>query len=113
MRNQYEINTKSIRFMEKLVDLIKGRLTHHSLASPAQSAEVLFFANQLLKAELNPFNDRIQAYKLEKGVLYISSPNSVWSQELWGVQKTVLIKIKSRFGDQSVKKVQIKSLTIE
>ncbi len=99
--------------MDKLVDLIKVRLNHHSLSAPAKSAEVLFFANQLLKGELQPFNDRIQAYKLDKGTLYISSPNSVWSQELWGVQKTILTKIKSRFGDQSVKKVQIKSLTID
>lgn len=98
--------------MEKLADLIKMRLPKHHLGQAAQAAEVLFSANKLLKELLNS-GEAVKAYRLERGNLFVSTENSVWSQELWGVRVKVLTKLKERFGDKTVLKIVVKCLTID
>ena len=98
--------------MDKLSDLIKGRLNKHNLNTSAESAEVLFFANKVLSGLMDVDRQDIQAFKLKNGVLFIGVKNSTLSQELWGKHEMLLDKLKKRFGETIVKKIQIKSLTI-
>lgn len=98
--------------MEKLGDLIKMRLPKHHLGQSAQAAEVIFYANELLKEFLNS-GEAVKAYRLERGNLFVSTENSVWSQELWGVREKVLAKLKERFGEKAVLKIVVKCLTID
>lgn len=99
--------------MEKLSDLIKARLDRHNLDTSAKSAEVLYFANQILVDSLDSPDQPVKAYKFDKGILFISTKNASFGQELWGVQESVLKSLKKRFGENVVKKIRIKSLTID
>ena len=98
--------------MDKLSNLIKGRLNHHNLDESATSAEVIFIANQLLAELLPEIKNEIKAYKFTSGVLFITTKNSVLSQEVWGVQEAILKGLKKHF-EGMVKKIIIKNLTIE
>ncbi len=94
--------------MEKLGDLIKIRLNKHSLGQSAASAEVVYFANQLLKNEINSDGD-VGAYQFIDGILTIKVKGSALSQEVWGSQKIILSGLQKRFGESTVKKIQIKN----
>lgn len=99
--------------MDKLSDLIKGRLDRHNLSSSAKSAEVLYKANLLLSDLFRNQKNSVKAYRLEGGILFISTENAVWSQEVWGASENILKNLKMKFGEKTVKKILIKSLTIE
>lgn len=98
--------------MQKLSDLIKVRLNNHNLSTSAKSAEVIYFANQLLADFADPVKSGVKAYKFNGGTLFIGVKNSVWAQEVFGEQEKVLQKLKNRFGEKVIKKILIKSLTI-
>ena len=98
--------------MHKLSDLIKGRLDAHSLSASAKSAEVIYKANQHLADLFKNKETDTKAYQLDGGVLFIAAENSSWSQEVWGVQESILKNLKKQFGKGFVKKIVIKSLTI-
>lgn len=93
--------------MEKLSDLIKGRLDRHNLSSSAKSAEVLYKANLLLSDLFKSQKGSVKAYRLEGGILFISTENAVWSQEVWGVSQNILNSLKKNFGEKVVKKIRI------
>ena len=95
--------------MRKLSDLIKGRLDRHHLTTSAQSAEVLFFANQLLGGSFDVENQKVKAYKLDGGSLFISVKGATLSQEVWGKQELILGKLRNRFGEKMVKTIRIKN----
>ncbi len=99
--------------MEKLSDLIKGRLDKHNLSVSAKSAEVLYNANKFLSGLFKVQNGCVKAYRFEGGVLYIAAENAVLCQELWGAQESLINKLKKQFGDNMIKKIRIKSLTID
>jgi hypothetical protein len=99
--------------MDKLSDLIKARLERHNLSASAKSAEVLHKANILLSEVFGKQKIGLKAYRLDNGNLYIAAENSVWSQELWGIQKSILDSLKKNFGERVVNHIKIKSLTIE
>jgi len=99
--------------MEKFSDIIKVRLGTHGLSASAKAAEVLHASNQLLAEFLKTEKPAVKAYRLERGTLFISAENPSWSQEVWGVQRSVLQKLTKRFGKGVVQKIQIKSLTIK
>jgi len=99
--------------MDKLSDLIKARLERHNLSASAKSAEVLHKANILLSDKFGKQKIGLKAYRLDNGNLYIAAENSVWSQELWGVQKNILDSLKKSFGESAIIQIKIKSLTIE
>jgi len=99
--------------MEKLSDLIKARLERHNLGASAKSAEVLHKANILLSDVFGKQKIGLKAYRLDNGNLYIAAENSAWSQELWGVQKTILESLQKSFGESVVIHLKIKNLTIE
>lgn len=99
--------------MDKLSDLISGRLDRHNLSSSAKSAEVLYKANLLLSDLFKSQDGSIKAYRLENGILFISTESAVWSQEVWGVSEDILKNLKKSFGEKTVKKILIKSLTIK
>jgi len=94
--------------MEKLSELIKGRLDRHNLSSSAKSAEVIFKANLLIADLFKGAENNVKAYRLEGGILYISAENAVWSQEVWGVSENILKSLKKSFGDTLIKKILIK-----
>jgi len=98
--------------MDKLSDLIKGRLDRHCLSASAKSAEVLYKANSLLAEMFGKKKPCAKAYRFSNGILFIAAENSVWSQEVWGVQESLLSSLKKCFGERSVIKIIIKSLTI-
>ena len=98
--------------MESLEDLIKTRLSHHNLSVSAKSAEVVYFANQLLANELESQEGNVKAFKFNGGILYVSVKNASLGQEVWGVQESVLQGLQKRFGEKVIKKIRIKSLTI-
>jgi|GEM_PF-1909802 len=98
--------------MDKLSDLIKGSLNRHHLSTSAKSAEVLFFVNQLLDDAFNAEDQNVKAYKFDRETLFIGVRNATLSQEVWGKQEFLLEKLKNRFGQNTIKKIKIKSLTI-
>ena len=98
--------------MHKLSDLIKGRLDAHSLGASAKSAEVIHKANQHLADLLKSKGADTKAYRFNGVTLFISAENSSWSQEVWGVQEAILQNLQKHFGKGVVKKIVIKSLTI-
>jgi len=99
--------------MDKLSDLIKGRLDTHNLSQSAKSAEILYKANVLLLKITDGNKTCARAYRFSGGVIYISTENSAWSQEIWGVSESILNSLRKSFGDKTVKKVIIKNLTFE
>lgn len=98
--------------MDKLSDLIKGSLNRHQLSASAKSAEVLFFVNQLLDDLFNTEDQNAKAYKFDGAMLFIGVRNAALSQEVWGKQEFLMEKLKNRFGQSAVKRIKIKSLTI-
>lgn len=99
--------------MEKLSDLIKGRLDTHNLSASARASEVLHKANILLADQLDHPNNGVKAYRFDGGTLFIAAENSVLCQEVWGAQMFLLNRLKKQFGKNIVKKILIKSLTID
>jgi hypothetical protein len=99
--------------MEKLSELIKGRLANHNLSESAKSAEVIRKANLLMAEKFNCERPGAKAYRLSDGILFIATENAVWSQEVWGVQSSILKSLKKSFGETVIKKIITKSLTIE
>lgn len=99
--------------MDKLSDLIKVRLDRHNLSASAKSAEVIHKANILLSDAFGKQKIGLKAYRLDNGNLYIAAENPIWSQEMWGVQKSVLESLKKSFGESAVKKIITKNLTFE
>ncbi len=97
--------------MEKLSDLIKGRLGQHALSESAKSAEVIFKANGFLLPRFT--EGGVKAYRFERGILYIAAENSVYSQELWGVKAALLKELRQCFDEKTVLNIRIKSLTIK
>ena len=95
--------------MDKLIDLIKGRLDKRNLGNSAKTAEVLYKANQIISKSV----EGVKAYKLEAGTLFIAAPNSALSQELWGIQEALLNELRDTFGESKIFKIRIKSLTID
>ncbi len=95
--------------MQKLSDLIKGRLDAHALSSSAKSSEVIYKANIMLNDLFKESQGNVKAYRFERGILFIATKNAIWSQEVWGVQESVLNNLKKQFGERIVKKVLIKS----
>ena len=98
--------------MEKISDIVKNRLEVHNLNASAKASEVLHISNQLLSDLLKTKKPAAKAYRFSDGVLFISTENASWSQEVWGVQEAVLKGLKKRFGKNVIQKVRIKSLTI-
>lgn len=98
--------------MQKLSDLIKGRLDTHNLSASAKASEVLHKANILLADQLGQLNNGVKAYRFDGGTLFIAAENSVLCQELWGLKISLLNSLKKQFGKNIVKKILIKSLTI-
>lgn len=98
--------------MEKLSDLITGRLATHQLSESAQSAIIIFYANRFLMNRYQGKNSEIKAYRYEKGTLSISAPNSVMSQEIWGFQQKMLEEV-NRFCEGRIKRIRIKNLTFK
>jgi len=99
--------------MEKISDIVKIRLGTHGLSASARAAEVLHASNQLLAERLKTEKPGAKAYRLENSILFVSAENPSWSQEVWGIQRSVLNALTKRFGKGVVKKIQIKSLTIK
>ena len=99
--------------MEKLSDIVKSRLEAHNLDESAKASEVLHISNQLLYDLLKTKDHAVKAYRFYDGTLFIAAENPSWSQEVWGVQEAVLGNLKKRFGKGVIKKIRIKSLTIE
>ena len=99
--------------MEKFSDIIKGRLEVHNLDESAKASEVLHISNQLLSDLLKTEGNPVKAYRFDGGTLFIAAENPSWSQEVWGVQEAVLDNLKKHFGKGAIKKIRIKSLTIE
>jgi hypothetical protein len=99
--------------MEKLSELIKGRLANHNLTESAKSAEIIRKANLLMAEKFNCEKPGAKAYRFSDGILFIAAENAVWSQEVWGVQNSILKSLRKSFGNTVIKKIIIKSLTIE
>ena len=99
--------------MDKLSDLIKCRMERHSLSDSARSAEILYKANILLAEIFGKQKLCAKAYRFSKGVLFVSTENSVWSQEIWGAREGLLDGMRKEFGAKAVLKIVIKNLTIE
>ncbi len=98
--------------MDKLSNLIKGRLDKHNLSTSANAAEILNKANILIADQFGDLKSGIKAYRFSNGVVFIAVENSVLGQEVWGGQIAILNKLKKQFGKGKIKKIQIKSLTI-
>ena len=98
--------------MEKFSDIVKSRLEAHNLDESAKASEVLHISNQLLSDLLKIKKPAAKAYRFSDGVLFISTENASWSQEVWGVQEAVLKSLKKQFGKNVIQKIRIKSLTI-
>jgi hypothetical protein len=96
--------------MDKLGDLIKVRLNKHSIGTSATSAEVVYFANQLLKGTLEFDEKDVNAHTFTDGILSVKVSSPTWSQEVWGNQKVILKDLQKRFGENAVKKILIKSV---
>jgi hypothetical protein len=96
--------------MEKLGNLIKIRLNKHSIGQAAHSSEVVYFANQLLKSEIESESGDVSANKFIDGVLTVKVKGAALSQEVWGSQKSILAGLQKRFGENTVKKITIKSV---
>ena len=99
--------------MHKLSVLIKNRLSKHNLEASAKSAEVLYVANQLLLDALKQTDQTVKAYKFDRGILFIAVENPSLRQEVWGKQQSLLKDLQTRFGEKNVKKICLKSLTID
>jgi len=99
--------------MDKLSDLIKGRLDTHNLSQTAKSAEILYKTNVLISKITGGNKTYARAYRFSGGVIYISTENSAWSQEIWGVSESIVNSLKKSFGEKIIKKVVIKNLTFE
>lgn len=99
--------------MDKLSHLIKARLDKHNLSTAARASEILNKANILIADQFGDLKSGIKAYRFNGGILFIATENSVLSQELWGVQLPLLNKLKKQFGKNVIKKILIKSLTID
>jgi len=95
--------------MHKLSDLIKVRLNAHNLDVSAKSAEVIHKANQHLADLFKNKGADTNAYRFDRKVLFIAAENSSWSQEVWGVQESILKNLEKQFGKGFVKKIRIKS----
>jgi hypothetical protein len=91
--------------MDTLSELVKQRLNAHNLAAPARSAEILYTANQLLSQAFPEMPKAVKAYRLENGILYVRTENSVLAQELWGIQEKLMGTLRSSFGEKAVLKI--------
>jgi len=95
--------------MDKLGDLIKGRLDKHNLSSSAKSAEVIYKANLLIADKFDTSKNNVKAYRLDGGILFIATESATLSQEVWGVQGSILADLSKSFGKNVIKKIRIKT----
>lgn len=98
--------------MDRLNELINKRLNNYNMNISARAAEVIFFSNQLLANHLPDIKPPACAYRFKDGIIFISVKHSTVGQEVWGLQEKLLYDLKKRFGEQNIKKICIKSLTI-
>lgn len=98
--------------MDKLSDLLGRRLNQHRLGDSARAAAILSAANKLLQAKLECQDDEVRAFRLDQGVLYVGTSNSVWGQEVWARQEELMAEIHQEYGKNSLSKIVIKGLTM-
>lgn len=96
--------------MKKLNNLLRHRLNHHVLSKSAEAAEIIYSCNNYLKLEFPSVAELAKAYKFSQKIIYISVPNSVLSQEVWGLQQSILAHLNDEF-ENKVEKIIIKHLT--
>lgn len=95
--------------MEKLSDLIGKRLHQHKLGEVSKAASVLHSADALLYKKFQTDATQLKALHLKNGTLTIGTASSVWSQELWGYQETLLKQLNHMHGEKSVVKIRLQS----
>lgn len=97
--------------MDKLTHLIGKRLNQHKLGESAHASVVLGSVNTLLQSRFKVDGTQMQALTLKEGTLKIGTTSSVLNQELWAYQEELLVTIKSQYGQKTVVKIVITSLT--
>ena len=97
--------------MDKIGDLIGKRLNQHNLGESARAAMVVAKANCFLREKFPESEDDFRAFRLKDGILYIGAHGAVWSQELSGHRGELMRAIHDEYGQKSVLKIVIKSLT--
>lgn len=97
--------------MDKLTHLIGKRLNQHKLGNSAHASLVVNLANQLLHDRFKVDDTCVQALTLKEGILKIGTISSVWNQELWAYQAELLGELQRQYGQKSVVKIVITSLT--
>lgn len=99
--------------MEKFNNLVFDRLKKHKIAPAALAAMVIDSANQKIKNELKAEPEEVKATQLKDACLIIGSSSSVWSQELWGFNESLISSLQEKYGEQVISKIRIKSLTTD
>ncbi len=99
--------------MDKLSDVIKKRLNHHSLEPAAKAAMVVDAANELLQSYWAEAKTEVRATKVEKGTLTIEVSHATWGSEVQMHSDKLLKALQSQYGDKMVQKIRIKTLTID
>jgi hypothetical protein len=99
--------------MEKAGNIIQRRLNHHQISESARAAEVVFKANQYLSTWLKCETEDARVTSLKDGVLWIGTGSAVWGQETKNVSDPLLRKLQDEYGGTYVKKVRIRSITMQ
>src|SRR5688500_3821210 len=97
--------------MQKLTDLIEKRLNQHKLGDSAKASHIIHLANRFLYEKFKMGASEIRALVVKEGTLSIGTVSSVWSQEIWSYQETLLKKIRQECGEKSVVKILITGLS--
>ena len=99
--------------MDKIGNIIGKRLNQHKIGDAARASEVIHMANQYLSRELKCESNDARAFQIKGGILWIKVNGSSWNQEVWSRSFPLLKKIQKEYGENFVKKIRTKSLTIK
>ena len=98
--------------MDKIGDIIGKRLNQHRLGESARASQIIGRANRFLQKSLECGEDEVRVFRFKDGVLYVGTVGSAWSQEVFHRQAELMKEIREEYGQKSVLKIVIKSLTI-
>ena len=84
-------------------DLLPAVLKSIGLDRKLKQQEIISIWPEVVGAEIAA---RTQAYKVDKGVLFVRVDHSAWIQELHFMEKEILKKLKNRAPDIDIKRIR-------
>lgn len=85
-----------------IMDAYLQSVRFEKLRKKMSEFEVHFFFSDLFPA----FKDNVEAVRITKGTLYLSSTSSVWKNEIMFQQQEIITKLNESMGEGTIKRIK-------